>query len=163
MKNFEYQTNQEISHPNLEKICLAKSKQVINAIIENQNNYRLNTPRVENKLVKAVSEALRDLNLEDSEENQKNISEQIIKLSIETIAKEQAMGKISSFESLEQKYLEILFNRALKLRGQGVEFQDYSEIINLVNNLDTNKILDNDNRGKLIEDLSDKLLLKNKN
>lgn len=163
MKNFEYNISQEISHPNIDKICFAKSKPVINAITESQNNYRLNTPRVENKLAKAIAEALKELNLEDSEENQKNISEQIVKSSIETIAKEQAMGKISSFESLEQKYLEILSNKAMQLKNQGVEFQDYSEIINLVDRLDTNKILDNDNRGRLIDDLSAKLLIKNKN
>lgn len=163
MKNFEYSIDQEIGHPNMDKICFAKSKPVINAIIESQNNYRLNTPRVENKLAKAVAESLKELNLEDSEENQKNISEQIMKSSIETIAKEQAMGKISSFESLEKKYLEILSNRAMQLKGRGVDFQDYSEIINLVDRLDTNKILDNDNRGKLIDDLSVKLLIKNKN
>lgn len=163
MKNFEHQIKQQINHPNLEKICLAKSKPVINAIIESQNNYRLNTTRVKNKLIKAVDEALKDLNLENSEENQKNISEQIVKFSIETIAKEQAMGKISSFENLEDKYLEILFNEAIKLKNQGFDFQDYSEIINLVSKLDANKILDDDNRGKLIGDLSSEFLLKNKN
>ncbi len=163
MKNFEHQINQEINHPNLEKICLSKSRQVINAIIEDQNNYRLNTPRVENKLAKAVTEALKDLNLEGSEENQRNISEQIIKLSIEFIAQDRAMGKISSFKNLEDRYLKILFDKVMELREQGTEFQDYSEIINLINALDSNKILDNDNRGKLIDDLSDKLLFKNKN
>ncbi len=163
MKNFEHQINQEINHPNLEKICLSKSRQVINAIIEDQNNYRLNTPRVENKLAKAVTEALKDLNLESSEENQRNISEQIIKLSIEFIAQDRAMGKISSFKNLEDRYLKILFDKVMELREQGTEFQDYSEIINLINALDSNKILDNDNRGKLIDDLSDKLLFKNKN
>lgn len=163
MKNFEHQINQEINHPNLEKICLSKSRQVINAIIEDQNNYRLNTPRVENKLAKAVTEALKDLNLEGSEENQRNISEQIIKLSIEFIAQDRAMGKISSFKNLEDRYLKILFDKVMELREQGTEFQDYSEIINLVNRLDTNKILDNDNRGRLIDDLSAKLLFKNKN
>jgi len=163
MKNFEHQINQEINHPNLEKICLSKSRQVINAIIEDQNNYRLNTPRVENKLAKAVTEALKDLNLESSEENQRNISEQIIKLSIEFIAQDRAMGKISSFKNLEDRYLKILFDKVMELRERGTEFQDYSEIINLINALDSNKILDNDNRGKLIDDLSDKLLFKNKN
>lgn len=163
MKNFEYKIDKEVVHPNIDKICLAKSKPVINAITEDRGNYRLNTPRVENKLAKAVSEALKELNLEDSEENQKNISELIIKFSIEIIAKEQAMGKISSFENLEEKYLEILSDRAMQLNSQGLELQDYSEIINLVNRLDTNKILDNDNRSKLIDDLSNKLLSKSKN
>ncbi|HOZ53394.1 MAG TPA: hypothetical protein PK142_01810 [bacterium] len=163
MKNFEYKIEKEIIHPNVDKICLAKSRPVINAITEDRGNYRLNTSRVENKLAKAVSEALKELNLDDSEENYKNISEQIIKFSIEAIAREQAMGKISSFESLEEKYLEILADRIVKLNNQGVELQDYSEIISLINKLDNNKILDNDNRSKLIEDLSSKLLFKSKN
>lgn len=163
MKNFEQNIETEINHPNLEKICLAKSRQVINAITESNNNYRINTPRVENKLAKAISEVLKGLNMEDSPENENNISNKIIKNSIEVIARDQAMGKISSFKDLEKKYLEILSEKALKLKSEGANFQDYPEIIDLVDSLDSHKILDNDSRAKLIEDLSKKLLFVSKN
>lgn len=155
MKNFE--TIVTNTHPDLEKVCSAKSRPVINAITEDRNNYRVNTPRVISKLEKSISEALDNLKLEDTEENRDRISNQILKRAIEAIAIDQAMGKISSFSNLEDAYLDILEGEILNRPNIKDLVSDFSDLIKLIDEVDEKEILDKDSRSRLIDKLSPEL------
>ncbi|MGI6347954.1 MAG: hypothetical protein ACOXZ1_02040 [Patescibacteria group bacterium] len=155
MKNFE--TIVTNTHPDLEKVCSAKSRPVINAITEDRNNYRVNTPRVISKLEKSISEALDNLKLEDTEENRDRISNQILKRAIEAIAIDQAMGKISSFSNLEDTYLDILEGEILNRPDIKDLVSDFSDLIKLIDEVDEKEILDKDSRSRLIDKLSSEL------
>lgn len=155
MKNFE--TIVTNTHPDLEKVCSAKSRPVINAITEDRNNYRVNTPRVISKLEKSISEALDNLKLEDTEENRDKISNQILKRAIEAIAIDQAMGKISSFSNLEDTYLDILEGEILNRPDIKDLVSDFSDLIKLIDEVDEKEILDKDSRSRLIDKLSSEL------
>lgn len=155
MKNFE--TIVTNTHPDLEKVCSAKSRPVINAITEDRNNYRVNTPRVISKLEKSISEALDNLKLEDTEENRDRISNQILKRAIEAIAIDQAMSKISSFSNLEDAYLDILEGEILNRPNIKDLVSDFSDLIKLIDEVDEKEILDKDSRSRLIDKLSSEL------
>lgn len=130
---------------NLEKTCESKSNALVQAILGNDNEYKINTPHVESKLSKVVQEILGKHHLEETEENKQSIADLVMKKALEVLALDLG-GNLRQKPDLENRYLEILKNEA-----SDKSFYSHDEILESIKELDKQNILDNDKRGELFK------------
>lgn len=136
--------------PNLNKSCTAKANTIFLAIT-NQEKPNYDTIRVNNKLLKATEEVLKQNHLEDSPLNRQMISAKILKAALEKIA-ENLGGNLRSDQDLENKYFDLLLEETALNNIDG-----HTEAIKLAKSLNNKNILDNEKRGELVKKILEKV------
>ncbi|MDD3711461.1 MAG: hypothetical protein PHP37_02585 [Patescibacteria group bacterium] len=147
----------------VEDLIVNKINSVVVAIRE--SGFKLDTPEIDKK-IKKLSDSIFEKyfsNIEAGEDAiRENVERKILKIAIESIAKNDLGGSLGLYENLEEEYLEVLTEEGVFAIKNNSDFyysdNDLSDLKLLVDKLNLVGILDNDKKGILFDSIKKNLL-----
>lgn len=142
----------------VEDLIVNKINSVVVAIRE--SGFKLDTPEIDKK-IKKLSDSIFEKyfsNIEAGEDAiRENVERKILKIAIESIAKNDLGGSLGLYENLQEKYLNLLFEEGVLLLNNDPRFKNnhdsFENIKNLCDQLNIEGFLDNNQKGLLFDNI----------